>query len=75
MAKAEEYDLMVVGSGITAVAQDAGELAVAGVHLIAAGTTVEELATRWAPYLTMVGGLKIAAQSYTSDVSRLGCAV
>lgn len=59
--------------GITAVAQDAGELAAAGVHLIAAGTTVQELATRWAPYLTMAEGLKIAAQSYTADVSRLSC--
>jgi mercuric reductase len=59
--------------GITAVAQDAGELAAAGVHLIASGTTVAELAARWAPYLTMAEGLKIAAQSYTSDVSRLSC--
>lgn len=59
--------------GITAVAQDAGELAAAGVHLIASGTTVAELASRWAPYLTMAEGLKIAAQSYTTDVSRLSC--
>jgi mercuric reductase len=59
--------------GLTAVAQDAGELAAAGVHLIASGTTVHELATRWAPYLTMAEGLKIAAQSYTADVSRLSC--
>lgn len=59
--------------GITAVAQDAGELAAAGVHLIASGTTVHELASRWAPYLTMAEGLKIAAQSYTADVSRLSC--
>ena len=59
--------------GITAVAQDAGELAAAGVHLIASGTTVAELASRWAPYLTMAEGLKIAAQSYTADVSRLSC--
>jgi mercuric reductase len=59
--------------GITAVALDAGEIAAAGVHLIASGTTVHELASRWAPYLTMAEGLKIAAQSYTADVSRLSC--
>ncbi|WP_336855553.1 mercury(II) reductase [Sinomonas albida] len=59
--------------GITAVAQDAGEIAAAGVHLIASGTTVHELASRWAPYLTTAEGLKIAAQSYTADVSRLSC--
>lgn len=59
--------------GITAVAQDAGELAAAGVHLIAAPTTVHDVASRWAPYLTMAEGLKIAAQSFTADVSRFSC--
>ena len=59
--------------GITAVAHDAGELAAAGVHLIASRTTVAELASRWAPYLTVAEGLKIAAQSYRTDVSRLSC--
>lgn len=59
--------------GITAVARDAGELAAAGVHLLEAGTTIGELAGRWAPYLTMSEGLKLAAESYTADVSRLSC--
>lgn len=35
--------------------------------------TVTQLATQWSPYLTMAEGLKIAAQSFTTDVSMLSC--
>lgn len=59
--------------GVTAVARDAGELAATAVHLIESGTTVADLARRWAPYLTMAEGLRIAAQSFTEDVSMLSC--
>ncbi|MCT1432160.1 mercury(II) reductase [Brachybacterium muris] len=59
--------------GITAVAKEAGELAAAGVYLLAAGMTVDQVATLWCPYLTMTEGLKIAAQSFRTDVSKLSC--
>ncbi|MEE1649866.1 mercury(II) reductase [Brachybacterium sp. J144] len=59
--------------GITAVAKEAGELAAAGVYLLAAGMTVDQVATLWCPYLTMAEGLKIAAQSFRTDVSKLSC--
>jgi mercuric reductase len=59
--------------GVTAVAHGAGELAAMAVHLIDSGTTVAQLAHRWAPYLTMAEGLRIAAQSFTEDVSLLSC--
>lgn len=59
--------------GITAVARDAGDLAAAGVYILEAGMTVEQVANTWSPYLTMAEGIKIAAQSYTTDVSRLSC--
>ncbi|MGK7222543.1 MULTISPECIES: mercury(II) reductase [Kocuria] len=59
--------------GITAVAKDAGELAAAGVYVVSAGMTVDQLATLWCPYLTMAEGLKIAAQSFRTDVSKLSC--
>lgn len=59
--------------GITAVAHDAGELAAAGVWILDAGMTVDRLAHSWAPYLTMAEGLKIAAQSFTTDISKLSC--
>jgi len=59
--------------GLTAVAKDAGELAAAGVYLLEAGMTVDQVAHQWAPYLTMAEGIKIACQSFTTDVSQLSC--
>ncbi|WP_271396128.1 mercury(II) reductase [Neomicrococcus lactis] len=59
--------------GITAVAKDAGELAAAGVYILEAGMTVEQVANLWSPYLTMAEGIKIVAQSFTTDVSKLSC--
>ncbi|MGV7607492.1 mercury(II) reductase [Mycobacterium sp.] len=59
--------------GITAVTKDAGELAAAGVYILAAGMTVQQVANSWAPYLTMAEAIKIACQSYSTDVSKLSC--
>jgi mercuric reductase len=59
--------------GITAVAKEAGDLAAAGVYILEAGMSVGQVANLWAPYLTMAEGLKIAAQTYTTDISRLSC--
>ena len=35
--------------------------------------TVTDLAGAWAPYLTMSEGLRLAAQAFSRDVSRLSC--
>ncbi|MBO1030251.1 mercury(II) reductase [Tessaracoccus sp. SD287] len=59
--------------GITAVAQHAGDIAAAGVYILEAGMTVDQVATLWSPYLTMAEGLKLTAQSFTADVARLSC--
>lgn len=59
--------------GLTAVAKDAGELAAAGVYLLEAGMTVAQVAGMWCPYLTMTEGIKLACQSFTTDVSKLSC--
>jgi mercuric reductase len=59
--------------GLTAVAKDAGELAAAGVYLLEAGMTVKQVAATWAPYLTMAEAIKLACQSFGTDVSRLSC--
>ncbi|MCC2592514.1 mercury(II) reductase [Tessaracoccus sp. OS52] len=59
--------------GITALAKDAGEIAAAGVYILAAGMTVDQVANLWSPYLTMAEGLKLTAQSFTRDVARLSC--
>jgi mercuric reductase len=40
---------------------------------IKGGLTVRELAETIFPYLTMVEGLKLAAQSFTKDVAKLSC--
>ncbi|KAA8962736.1 mercury(II) reductase [Mycobacterium sp.] len=59
--------------GITAVAKDAGELAAAGVYILAAGMTVHQVVDSWAPYLTMAEGIKIACQSFSTDIAKLSC--
>jgi mercuric reductase len=59
--------------GVQAVAPEAGELIQAAVLAIRHRMTVEELANELFPYLTMVEGLKLAAQTFTKDVAQLSC--
>ena len=59
--------------GATAVAEGAGDMIQAAVYAIQFGLTVDQLATTWAPYLTMSEGLKLAAQVFDRDVSKLSC--
>lgn len=59
--------------GITAVADNAGEIAAAGVYIVAAGMTVDQVADLWSPYLTMAEGIRVAAQTFRTDAARLSC--
>jgi mercuric reductase len=59
--------------GVHAAAEAAGELAAAGVYVLSAGMSIEQLANLWCPYLTMAEALKLTAQSFTRDVSMLSC--
>ncbi len=59
--------------GVQAVAAGAGELIQTAALAIRARMTVHELADQLFPYLTMVEGLKLAAQTFTKDVSQLSC--
>ncbi len=59
--------------GVQAVAPEAGELIQTASLAIRAGIRVHELADMLFPYLTMVEGLKLAAQAFTKDVKRLSC--
>jgi mercuric reductase len=43
------------------------------VYAIRAGMTVQDLAGTWAPYLTMSEALRLAAQPFRRDVTRLSC--
>jgi len=59
--------------GAHVLAENAGDVIYAAVLAIKLGLTVSELAETFAPYLTMAEGLKLAAQSFQSDVARLSC--
>ena len=59
--------------GVHAVADGAGEMITAASYAIQAGMTVTDLAQAWAPYLTVSEGLRLAAQAFSRDVSRLSC--
>ena len=59
--------------GVQAVAEGAGELIQTAAIALRAGMTATELADQLFPYLTMVEGLKLAAQTFSKDVKQLSC--
>ncbi len=59
--------------GVQVVAPEAGELIQTAVLAIRARMTVHDLANELFPYLTMVEGLKLCAQTFTKDVKQLSC--
>ncbi|MDP3827195.1 MAG: mercury(II) reductase [Polaromonas sp.] len=59
--------------GVQAVAPDAGELIQTAVLAIHSRMTVQDLANQLFPYLTMVEGLKLCAQTFNKDVNQLSC--
>src|SRR5579885_2214336 len=59
--------------GVQAVAPEAGELIQTAALAIRARMTAQELADQLFPYLTMVEGLKLAAQTFAKDVKQLSC--
>ncbi|EPA99450.1 mercury(II) reductase [Pseudomonas sp. G5(2012)] len=59
--------------GVQAVTAEAGELIQTAVLAIRNRMTVQELADQLFPYLTMVEGLKLAAQTFNKDVKQLSC--
>jgi mercuric reductase len=59
--------------GVQAVAPEAGEVIQSAALALRAGMTVHDLADQLFPYLTMVEGLKLCAQTFTRDVRQLSC--
>ena len=59
--------------GVQAVTAEAGELIQTAALAIRAQMTVSDLADQLFPYLTMVEGLKLAAQTFVKDVKQLSC--
>ncbi len=52
---------------------EAGEVIQAAALALRARMTIHDLADQLFPYLTMVEGLKLAAQTFTKDVKQLSC--
>ncbi|GGX70790.1 mercury(II) reductase [Saccharospirillum salsuginis] len=59
--------------GVQAVCGEAGELIQTAVMAMRARMTVQDIADELFPYLTMVEGLKLCAQTFTKDVKQLSC--
>lgn len=59
--------------GVQTVADQAGELIQTAALAIRNGMTVDDLAGQLFPYLTMVEGLKLCAQTFRKDVQQLSC--
>ena len=59
--------------GVQAVAPEAGELIQTAALAIRHRMTVQALADQLFPYLTMVEGLKLVAQTFNMDVKQLSC--
>ncbi len=59
--------------GVQSVASEAGELIQTAALAIHHRMTVQELADQLFPYLTMVEGLKLAAQTFSKDITQLSC--
>ena len=59
--------------GVHVVAENAGDVIYAGVLAVKFHLTVRDLTDSFAPYLTMSEGLKLAAQSFSRDPSKLSC--
>ncbi len=59
--------------GAQVLAAEAGEVIQAAALAIHNRMTVDELAAQLFPYLTMVEGLKLCAQTFSKDVGQLSC--
>jgi len=68
---AEKDSGRLIGAHI--LAPEAGEMIQTAALAIRNGMTIENLAAQLFPYLTMVEGLKLCAQTFNKDVSQLSC--
>jgi len=59
--------------GAQVLAAEGGEIIQTAALALRARMTIAELAEQLFPYLTMVEGLKLCAQTFTKDVKQLSC--
>ena len=68
---AEKGSGRLIGAQI--LAAEAGEIIQTAALAIRAGMTISDLGGQLFPYLTMVEGIKLCAQTFTKDVKQLSC--
>lgn len=68
---AEKQSGRLLGAQI--LAAEAGEIIQTAALALRAGMTVSDLGAQLFPYLTMVEGIKLCAQTFTKDVKQLSC--
>jgi mercuric reductase len=68
---AEKRSGRLVGAQI--LAAEAGEIIQTAALAMRAGMTATDLSGELFPYLTMVEGIKLCAQTFTKDVKQLSC--
>ncbi|RMG33850.1 MAG: mercury(II) reductase [Gammaproteobacteria bacterium] len=68
---ARRDDRVLIGAQI--LAPEAGEMIQTAVLAIRQGLTVDALGDQLFPYLTMVEGIRLCAQTFSKDVSQLSC--
>lgn len=68
---AERHTGRLLGAHV--LADGAGEVISTAVYALANHMTVTQMADMWCPYLTMAEGIKLAAQTFTRDVTKLSC--
>jgi mercuric reductase len=59
--------------GASVVADNAGDVIAAAGYALRGDLTVAQIAEMWCAYLTTAEGLKLAAQAFGTDVSKLSC--
>lgn len=68
---AEQGSGKLVGAQV--LAAEGGEIIQAAALALRGGLRIQDLADQMFPYLTMVEGLKLCAQTFTKDVKQLSC--
>ncbi len=68
---ADQETKRILGAQI--IAGEAGELIAEAGLVVRAGLTIDQITAAFHPYLTLAEGLKLAAQTFTTDVSKLSC--
>ncbi|KOX23224.1 mercuric reductase [Saccharothrix sp. NRRL B-16348] len=68
---AERHTGRLLGAHV--LADGAGDVISTAVYALANHMTVTQMADMWCPYLTMAEGIKLAAQTFTRDVTKLSC--